>query len=358
MADAAKPIADLLIAHGDDGFELDAALDAFAERIGVVDRTELMAERRPDERLVERVALEVASIPLFGGRHLVVLRQPLQAIGASSAALERLVGVVREFPADGALALVELRPSRDVGKTPAPLARLIEAVRQSRGTVEERNAPRRRELIGWIQRHAERLGITIEPRAAATLGERIGGAIWEGDIERGEQTRVADGELRKLATYVGERPIGVVDVDALTADTRPSSIFAITNAIERRERGAAAEAVGRALDDGQPVLLIMATLQSRISDLIVTRDLLARRAPPEQIAKRLGRPTARAAQRIVEAARRYTGPELEAMLRGLLEVDVSIKNNAVDPGVALTAWLGEYVLAGARPGVSVQSGQG
>ena len=356
MADAASPAADVLLAHGDDGFELELTLDAFAQRIGVVDRTELVAERRPDERLIDRVAVEVASIPLFGGRHLVVLRQPLQAVGPSSAALERLVRMVRELPADGALALVELRPSRDVGKTPAPLARLVEAVRQSGGHVEERNAPRRRELIGWVQRRATALDIAIEPRAAATLAERIGGSILEGDIERGEQTRVAEGELRKLATYAGERPIGVIDVDALTADTRPSSIFAITNAIERRDRGAAADAVGRALDDGQPVLLIMATLQSRISDLIVTRDLLAQRAPAEQIAKRLGRPTARSAERIVEAAKRYTGAELEAMLRGLLDVDVAIKNNAMDPGVALAAWLGEFVLGGARPGASVQSG--
>ncbi|MDQ3880423.1 MAG: hypothetical protein M3295_05065, partial [Chloroflexota bacterium] len=186
------------------------------------------------------------------------------------------------------------------------------------------------------------------------LAERIGGAIWEGDIERGEQTRVADGELRKLATYAGDRAIRLDDVDALTADTRPSSVFAITNAIERGDRAAAAEAVRRALDEGQPVLLIMATLQSRISDLIVTRDLLARRAPPEQIAKRLGRPTVRGAERIVEAAKRYSGTELEEMLRGLLDVDVAIKTNVADPGAALSGWLGAFVL-GARSGESVQA---
>ncbi|MFN2484850.1 MAG: DNA polymerase III subunit delta [Candidatus Limnocylindria bacterium] len=356
MADAPSPDADLLLAHGDDGFELDAAVDGFADRIGVVERTELVPERRPDERVIERAAVEVASIPLFGGRHVVVLRQPLQAVGAASSALERLVRAVRQLPPDGALALVELRPSRDVGKTPAALARLSEAVGQRGGRVEERNAPRRRELIGWIQRHAAAHGIAIEPPATAILAERVGGAVWEGDIERGEQTRVAAGELRKLVTYVGERAIRADDVDALTADTRPSSIFAITNAIERRERAAAAEAVGRALDEGQPVLLIMATLQSRISDLIVTRDLLAQRAPPEQIAKRLGRPTVRAAERVVEAAKRYSGAELEAMLRGLLDVDVAIKNNVADPGAALAAWFGEFVLAGSRPGASVQSG--
>lgn len=350
MADATSPSADLLLLHGDDGFQLDAAVDRFAAGLGVVERSELVAERRPDEGVIERAAMEAASIPLFGGRHLVVLRQPLQAVGGGGPALERLVRLIDALPPGGALALVELRSSRDVGKAPPILARLVEAVRSRGGSVVEHAAPRRRELAGWISAHASGVGLEIEPRAAAVLAERIGGAIWEGDIERGEQTRVADSELRKLATYAGDRPIRVGDVEALTADTRPSSIFAITNAIERRERAAAAEAVERALREGQPVLLIMATLQLRISDLIVTRDLLARRVPPEQIARRLGRPSMRNAQRLAEAARRYSGAELEAMLRGLLEVDVTIKTNSADPAAALTAWLGEFVLAGARPG--------
>jgi len=341
----------LLLVHGDDRFQLGRAADRLAADVGIVERTVLVPERRPDERTLERAALDAASIPLFGGRHLVVLHQPLQA-GGSPSALERLTRLVAGLPDEAALVLVEARASRDVGKKPAPLSRLIEAVRARGGRVQEHSAPRRRELGPWILAHAASIGARIEPRAAMLLAERIGGAVWENDIERGEQTRTADSELRKLATYATyatSRPIGVADVEALVADSRPSSIFAITNAMERRERAAVAEAVRRALDEDQPVLLIMATLQSRVSDLIVTRDLLARRVPPEQIAKRLGRPNMRAAERLAEAARRYSGSELDAMLRGLLAVDMQIKTNAADPAAALTAWFGEHVLAAARP---------
>ena len=55
------------------------------------------------------------------------------------------------------------------------------------------------------------------------------------------------------------------------------------------------------------------------------------------------------AERIVEAARRYRGDELEGMLVGLWEADVAIKSNEVDEAPALAAWLGEHVLA-ARKG--------
>jgi len=158
-------------------------------------------------------------------------------------------------------------------------------------------------------------------------------------------TRIADSELRKLATYAGDRPITAEDVEVLTVDTRPASVFAITNAVDRREPAAAAAALQRALAEGQPGLRILASLAGRVSDLIAVRDLAARRAPPSEIAKRVARGNARVAERLVEAAKRYRGEELEAMLVGLWETDLAIKSNVMEEQPALTAWLGEHLLA-------------
>jgi DNA polymerase III delta subunit len=255
------------------------------------------------------------------------------------------VALVRDLVDGSALALVEERPSRDYARPPALLKRLADAVRERGGRVEEHAAPRRGELRAWITGHAGRMGIQIEVRAAHVLAERIGGQIWETDVERGEMTRIADSELRKLATYAGEEPIGVEDVEALTTDTRPASVFAITNAIDRREPAAAAEALRRALAEGQPGLRILASLSGRVSDLIVARDLAARKTPPAEIAKRVGRGNTRVAERLVDAARRYRGEELEQMLIGLFEADLAIKTNVMDEEPALVAWLGEFLLA-------------
>ena len=336
--------APLILLHGDDGFGLDAALAEFASDVDATDRVEIIPERSPDEAAIDRARLEAGTMSMFGA-HLAVLRQPLRAAGRSSAAADRLVGIVESLPEGSALALVEERASRDITKPPALLKRLAEAVRARGGRVEEHGAPRRGELRGWITGHAARLGVKIEVRAAHVLAERVGGAIWETDVERGEMTRIADSELRKLATYAGDRPIGVEDVEALTADTRPASVFAITNAVDRREPAAAAEALRRALEEGQPGLRILASLAGRVSDLIVARELAARKTPPNEIAKRVARGNARVAERLVEAARRYRGEELEAMLAGLFEADLAIKTNVMDEEPALVAWLGEHLLA-------------
>ena len=51
------------------------------------------------------------------------------------------------------------------------------------------------------------------------------------------------------------------------------------------------------------------------------------------------------AERLVEAAKRYRGEELDAMLIGLFEADLAIKTNVMDEEPALVAWLGEHLLA-------------
>jgi DNA polymerase III delta subunit len=336
--------APLILLHGDDGFGLDLALREFAASIDATERIEIIPDRTPDEPALDRARLEAGTMSMFGA-HLTVLRQPLKAAGRATSAADRLLALVGHLPDGSALALVEERPSRDISKPPALLKRLADAVRERGGRVEEHGAPRRNELRGWITSHAARIGIPIEVRAAHVLAERIGGAIWETDIERGEMTRIADSELGKLATYAGDRPITADDVAALTADTRPSSVFAITNALDRREPAAMADALRRALDEGQPGLRILASLSGRVSDLIVARDLAASKASPTEIAKRVARGNANVARRLVEAASRYRGEELEAMLTGLWEADVAIKSNEMDEAPALVAWVGEHVLA-------------
>ena len=52
----------------------------------------------------------------------------------------------------------------------------------------------------------------------------------------------------------------------------------------------------------------------------------------------------------MEAARRYRGEELEAMLTGLFEADLAIKTNVMDEEPALVAWLGEHLLGARRSG--------
>ena len=212
-------------------------------------------------------------------------------------------------------------------------------------------APRRGELQAWIRRHATELEPTSNRRPRRCWPSGSAGRWPSRTSKRGEQTRIADGELRKLATYAGERPISVEDVEALVADTRPASLFAITNAIDRRDaQEPPPPSTGRWPTASR--CRILGALQGRLSDLIVARDLGAQRHAGR------AHEAGRARQRLAggapgEAARRYDG-ELETMLIGLFEADLAIKSNAMEPEPALVAWLGEFVIG--MPRASAQYG--
>src|ERR671925_43171 len=117
----------LLLAHGDDSFQLDQVVAAFAKRVGADERVEIYAERSPDEAAVDAARVEAASVGMFGVR-LAVLRQPLRAAGRSTAAGDKLIALARDLPDGAALALVDVRTTRDAAKPPALLFRLADAV--------------------------------------------------------------------------------------------------------------------------------------------------------------------------------------------------------------------------------------
>src|SRR5580765_8377766 len=103
----------LFLVHGDDGFGIDQAVAAFAVRVEGAERTEIVPERSPDEAAIDRARIESATVGIFGA-------------GRSSGAGDKLLALVTELPEGAALALAELRPSRDVGKPPALLKRLAD----------------------------------------------------------------------------------------------------------------------------------------------------------------------------------------------------------------------------------------
>ena len=60
--------AHLLLVHGDDGFGVDRAVAAFAERIGAMERTDIVPVASPDMAALDRAQLDAATMGMFGPR--------------------------------------------------------------------------------------------------------------------------------------------------------------------------------------------------------------------------------------------------------------------------------------------------
>ncbi len=80
----------------------------------------------------------------------------------------------------------------------------------------------------------------------------------------GDMARIA-AEIEKLALYAGEREVTVDDMTALAPDARSTTIFALVNALGRKDRMRALEALDTLTREGEYLPLALAFLVHAVS---------------------------------------------------------------------------------------------
>ncbi|HEX5148490.1 MAG TPA: hypothetical protein VFW02_05370, partial [Candidatus Limnocylindrales bacterium] len=249
---------------GDDDLAAARAVETLQASLGTEtgvppERWDLRGDRNRASEQIARLGERIATPAMFGGGSLVVVSNagPLVQATEHRAAFLAALGLVA--PGN---ALVILDATQSGAKAPS-LKRLADAVVAGGGTIRRYDSPRRGALAGWIEAEARRRGLTLAPGAAKALAERIGGLVDLNDVERRHQTRIASGELEKLALYRGDAPVTAEDVRALVAEAVPGSVWAFTDAVGERRAAVALELLDRLLEiTPEPVLL--AVLHRRV----------------------------------------------------------------------------------------------
>lgn len=336
---------------GDDEYAVEEAATAFGDRVAGrgprLERWRVAGREITLEALVARLG----SAPLFGAGTLVLLTEPERLVGSPSPARRReLVDRLLDSVAPGnALAVLDLPTP---GKKPSATAAALKAGIEARGgIVKVFEAPKKGTMTSWILDRAAERGIRLEPPAAVELASRVGAFVEEGDVDRRAMARLASSELDKLALYRGSEPVRVEDVRALVAEAVPASMWAALDALgERRLRGTAARPGTLALLDRlielAPRPLVVAQLHRRLRELVEVRSALDTGTRAPDIARSLKLHPYRA-EKLAGQAARWTLPELEAALEGLLALDLRFKN--VPPGtdaqqrLDLVLWCLEHV---------------
>ena len=186
---------------------------------------------------------------------------------------DRVIEAISMLAAGNALAFVEAAKS---GAKGPGSKRLVDAVKAAGGSVAAAMAPRPTSLGAWIETEARDRGLSLAPGAARALADRLGSRVTEGDVERRYLSRIASGELDKLALRhaLDGGPVTADDVQALVAEATPGSVWALTDAVGERRVDAALTALDRLIDiTPEPVLL--AVLHRRVVELLELGDRLA-----------------------------------------------------------------------------------
>ena len=202
-----------------------------------------------------------------------------------------------------------------------PLLRAIRPLAQ----VHEFRLPSVREMPGWVRQRADRLGAGIEPGAISALVDAIG-----------NDTRLIDMELQKLALYRSDGMIRRQDVEALVSYVREANIFAAVDAALEGRAGIALRLVHQLLDAGRPPTYLITMLARQVRFLIVAKDMKARGFQQDEIGRKLsisGYPLTKTMQQ----EGRFDAVRLVEIHRRLIEADLSIKTGAADEEMALDA---------------------
>lgn len=265
-----------------------------------------------------------ASLPFLSDRRLVIVNHYLGRLagrgkgGTESKTLDALAEALPAMPDTVRLIFVEDEP---LPKT-HPILRL--AQQHEAGHVQAFDGPGRGELTGWIVKRVERKGASIERPAADALAVAVG-----------DDLRLLDSELEKLVTYVGnERPIARADVELLVPYAGEANIFAMVDAIGRRDGQTALRLLHGLLDGNAAPLYLLSMIVRQFRILIQVKELSAQGLAVSTIARRAGlHPFV--AEKAGRQAMNFSIGQLEVIYAGLLETDLAIKTGRMQDVLAL-----------------------
>ena len=287
----------------------------------------------------------LATATLFGGGTLAVVTNP-GALVRRNDTRDRVIEAISMLAAGNALAFVEAAKS---GAKGPGSKRLVDAVKAAGGAVAQAMAPRPTALGAWIETEARDRGLPLAPGAARALADRLGSRVTQGDVERRYLSRIASGELDKLALRhaLDGGPVTADDVQALVAEATPGSVWALTDAVGERRVDAALTALDRLIDiTPEPVLL--AVLHRRVVELLELGDRLAAGTALPAAAREMGIASEYRAKTLAGQARLWSTAELVSALEGLVDLDAMVKGapgSEIDTAqrrLAFTMWVGDH----------------
>ncbi len=177
---------------------------------------------------------------------------------------------------------------------------------------------------------ASRAGFRIETDALDLLVESLASDV----------ARIAV-EIEKLGLYAGTRAVTVDDIAALVPDARATTIFALVNALGRRDRPRALEALDTLTKEGEYLPLALAFLSTQFRMALAACDAgLKSAAQIQSHFTRLGVPMwGSRADQVSQTAMKFTRSQLERALRLIFEADRGLRDTRPDDRIVMERFI-------------------
>jgi DNA polymerase-3 subunit delta len=309
--------------HGDGDLAMTEMIDQMRRKLGDESAADLNTTAfEATSQSIGEVESACQSAPFLAARRLVIVRQPSRWLTQPTgwSALSKLLD---GLPPSTALVLVEIYEIDSRHPTgPAELKPLFEwcKAHPAESLVRRLTSHHGSACVQWIEKRVQGMGGEIEPAAAQLLAE------WVAD-----DPHLAAQELEKLLDYVDHaRPIVSADVERLTPFYGQKDIFAMVDAVGRRDAPEALARLRHILETEIPLSVFgMIVRQFRL--ILQARYALDNGLAPEASMSVSSFVAGKAAAQ----ARNFTLPALEAIYHRLLAIDLGSKTGEEDLESAL-----------------------
>jgi DNA polymerase III subunit delta len=182
------------------------------------------------------------------------------------------------------------------------------------------------EARGEAEALVKRAGFRMNAEALDLLVEALGADI----------ARIAV-EIEKLALFAAGREIGVDDIAALVPDARATNVFALVNALGRRDRGRALEVLDTLVREGEYLPLALAFLSTQFRMALVAREAGLKSAGQVQTHfTKLGVTMwSSRAEQVYQTVGKFSKTQLERAIRVIYEADKGFRDARPDDRIVM-----------------------
>ena len=178
-------------------------------------------------------------------------------------------------------------------------------------------------------------GFRIDAAALDLLVEALGADV----------ARIAV-EIEKLGLYAGNRMVGVDEVTALVPDARATTIFALVNALGRRDRTKSLEVLDTLTKEGEYLPLALAFLSTQFRMALVAREAGLKNS--QQIQghfSRMGVPMwGSRADQVYQTVAKFSKAQLENALKLIFQADRGLRDARPDDRIIMERFVLELTV--------------
>jgi DNA polymerase-3 subunit delta len=177
-------------------------------------------------------------------------------------------------------------------------------------------------------------GFRIDDAALDLLVEALGADIARISVE-----------IEKLALFAGKKQVGVDDIAALVPDARATNIFALVNALGRRDRARAMEILDTLVREGEYLPLALAFLSTQFRMALVAREAGLKSAGQVQSHfSRMGVPMwGSRADQVFQTVSKFSKPQLERAMKLIFDADRGLRDARPDDRIVMERFILQLV---------------